>query len=302
MSETEALESKSGRGTLGALGVGLLGALALSWLDQDLHEALHFLAFHGDLDAARDLLANLLALSVTAVSVLVSITMSIVQGAAGQFSPRLVGPLLARVLPPSSLVLYVGAVAYTMVLLYLAEGVDQEAPRVSVTLAMVLTFASTLVASAQLLRAMWAIRVEDLMRWLGKRARAGNSMEGLRLLSDIGLRALSPAVNDPYTAIQALDAAVPVLRDLGTACSDDVEGAAQQFERGLELVLGGFLRYGAGDAEVLVALAGSAHELREASGGASADWFSDFLGAVGSAGEALGRAAERGAVERAVAG
>jgi len=36
----------------------------------------------------------------------------------------------------------------------------------------------------------------------------------LRLLNHIGLRALSPAVNDPYTAIQALDSIEALLRRL----------------------------------------------------------------------------------------
>lgn len=38
----------------------------------------------------------------------------------------------------------------------------------------------------------------------------------LRLLADIGLRALSPAVNDPTTAVQALDATDGLLRVLAT--------------------------------------------------------------------------------------
>jgi uncharacterized membrane protein len=38
----------------------------------------------------------------------------------------------------------------------------------------------------------------------------------LRLLADIGLRALSPAVNDPTTAVQALDAMDGLLRVLAT--------------------------------------------------------------------------------------
>jgi len=39
---------------------------------------------------------------------------------------------------------------------------------------------------------------------------------GLRLMVDIGLRALSTAINDPYTAIQAIDAIEGLLRRLST--------------------------------------------------------------------------------------
>jgi uncharacterized membrane protein len=43
---------------------------------------------------------------------------------------------------------------------------------------------------------------------------------GLRLLADIALRALSPAVNDPTTAVQALDAVDSLLRPLATRALD----------------------------------------------------------------------------------
>ncbi|MES4829323.1 DUF2254 family protein, partial [Streptomyces anthocyanicus] len=53
---------------------------------------------------------------------------------------------------------------------------------------------------------------------------------GLRQLSDIGLRALSPAVNDPTTAVQALDRVVQILatlsrRPLDAAVHRDRRGA-----------------------------------------------------------------------------
>ena len=41
-------------------------------------------------------------------------------------------------------------------------------------------------------------------------------MLAIRLLADIGLRALSPAVNDPATAVDAIDATEGVLRSLAT--------------------------------------------------------------------------------------
>ena len=42
----------------------------------------------------------------------------------------------------------------------------------------------------------------------------------LRLLADIALRALSPAVNDPTTAVQALDAIDSLLRPLAGRALD----------------------------------------------------------------------------------
>jgi uncharacterized membrane protein len=54
----------------------------------------------------------------------------------------------------------------------------------------------------------------------------------LRLLTDIGLRALSTAINDPYTAIQAIDAIEALLRRLSTQQLDvsavpDTDGRAR---------------------------------------------------------------------------
>ena len=54
----------------------------------------------------------------------------------------------------------------------------------------------------------------------------------LRLLSDIGLRALSPAVNDPATAVQTLDAIVALLaraasRDLDARTVESPDGTAR---------------------------------------------------------------------------
>ncbi|GGU74428.1 hypothetical protein GCM10010211_45350 [Streptomyces albospinus] len=55
---------------------------------------------------------------------------------------------------------------------------------------------------------------------------------GLRQLSDIALRALSPAVNDPTTAVQCLDRIVQILaavveRPLGTVHHRDRRGAVR---------------------------------------------------------------------------
>ncbi|WP_037675375.1 DUF2254 family protein, partial [Streptomyces afghaniensis] len=60
---------------------------------------------------------------------------------------------------------------------------------------------------------------------------------GLRQLSDIALRALSPAINDPTTAVQALDRIVQFLaalsrRPLDAACTGDRGGAVRLVQPG----------------------------------------------------------------------
>ena len=83
----------------------------------------------------------------------------------------------------------------------------------------------------------------------------------LRMLVDIAIRALSPAVNDPTTAVQALDRIEAVLVDLyrrspGPALVPDANGVpvgrvpAPTWMEYLELALTEIRHYGAGSAQV----------------------------------------------------
>lgn len=84
---------------------------------------------------------------------------------------------------------------------------------------------------------------------------------GLRLLVDVAIRALSPAVNDPTTAVQALDQIEAVLlrlahRPLGTAVFHDTHGTPRltlprpDWEDVLDLALAEILYYGADSLQV----------------------------------------------------
>jgi uncharacterized membrane protein len=88
---------------------------------------------------------------------------------------------------------------------------------------------------------------------------------GLRQLVDIALRALSPAVNDPYTGIQAIHRLTVLLCALATrplgdymvAGRDAVAGAvvhAPSFEDFVDLACGLIRRYGASEPTVTTAL------------------------------------------------
>ena len=61
----------------------------------------------------------------------------------------------------------------------------------------------------------------------------------LRLLADIALRALSPAVNDPTTAVQALDSADSLLRAIATRDLDVGQVAGRDGKVRVSLVLPG---------------------------------------------------------------
>ena len=93
---------------------------------------------------------------------------------------------------------------------------------------------------------------------------------GMRQLADIAVKALSPAINDPYTAIQALDHLTVVLaalarRPLGPQILHDSGGAlrvvvpARDLAYFLELATGQIRRYGATEPRVLRGLLRALH-------------------------------------------
>jgi uncharacterized membrane protein len=108
----------------------------------------------------------------------------------------------------------------------------------------------------------------DAARRLTRAVRLGPSRHidhdpayGLRLLADVAIRALSPAVNDPTTAVQALDQIEAVLlrlahRPLGAATVHDREGTPRLtlprpgWKELLDLALAEILHYGSGSLQV----------------------------------------------------
>jgi uncharacterized membrane protein len=86
---------------------------------------------------------------------------------------------------------------------------------------------------------------------------------GIRQLVDVACKALSPAVNDPYTAVQAVDHLSVIFcalarRPLGTYVARDGQGAviipARQFGDYLAVMCGLIRRYGASEPTVAHAL------------------------------------------------
>jgi uncharacterized membrane protein len=88
---------------------------------------------------------------------------------------------------------------------------------------------------------------------------------GVRQLADIAVKALSPAINDPYTAIQSLEHIGVVLaslapRPLGGQLLADPDGSARVWMPGrdlryyLDLATGQIRRYGCSEPRVVLAL------------------------------------------------
>ncbi|MFE4601962.1 DUF2254 domain-containing protein [Kitasatospora indigofera] len=88
---------------------------------------------------------------------------------------------------------------------------------------------------------------------------------GMRQLVDIGLRTLSPAINDPYSAVQVLDRLATVLCPLGARALGDeahtdedgrlrVSAAGHRYAEYLDLACGQIRRYGCAEPAVCLAL------------------------------------------------
>ncbi|WP_426561974.1 DUF2254 domain-containing protein [Angustibacter sp. McL0619] len=107
--------------------------------------------------------------------------------------------------------------------------------------------------------------VQDAVRIGFERTAEQDVAFGIRQLADVAVKALSPAVNDPYTGIQALEHISVVLtalasRSLGSQLVPDDSGALRVVLRGrdleylVELATGQIRRYGRDEPRVLQAL------------------------------------------------
>jgi uncharacterized membrane protein len=110
-----------------------------------------------------------------------------------------------------------------------------------------------------------AIAVHRCFHLGGDRTESEDVAFGLRQLSDIAARALSTGVNDPTTAVQALEQSSAILvelagQPLGAALAHDEQGRLRAvqprptFAEHLELALAQPRRYGADEPTVLIAI------------------------------------------------
>jgi uncharacterized membrane protein len=122
--------------------------------------------------------------------------------------------------------------------------------------------------ASPLVAASYAGFVHDAVRIGFERTAEQDVAFGIRQLADVGVRALSPAVNDPYTGIQSLEHLAVVLaalapRPLGNQVLYDARGRlhvavpGRDFAYYVELATGQIRRYGASEPRVLAALASS---------------------------------------------
>jgi uncharacterized membrane protein len=111
-----------------------------------------------------------------------------------------------------------------------------------------------------------AVEVHDLVRTLQtgvERTFDQDPSMALRVLADIALRALSPAVNDPTTAVQALDEIDALLRQMvrRDLAVETVNGSDGQLR--LQLALPTWEDYVAVALDETIAIAGSSEQVRQ---------------------------------------
>jgi uncharacterized membrane protein len=180
--------------------------------------------------------------------------------------------------PPGAAVIPAGRSGYVQT--FHLEGLAARARQYSAVVAVVPMIGEHVVAGAPLARA-WsqsgaAGLSEQALRALAAEAQHGirvgfertaeqDAAFGVRQLADIASKALSPAVNDPYTAVQAVDHLSVVLSRLATTplgpwVVRDGDGtvrvhvAARDWSYFLDLGLGQVRRYGHQEPRVVLAL------------------------------------------------
>ncbi len=148
------------------------------------------------------------------------------------------------------------------------DGLVRQAQQAGAVIVMAHGVGDTLLADATVLRvhcAKVALPEDDLMHCIHlatERTAEQDPKYPIRLLVDIAIRALSPAINDPTTAVQAIDQIEDLLRRLGrreldTGYARDAEGVLRvvfpmpTWEDYLTLAFHEIRQYGANSVQVM---------------------------------------------------
>jgi uncharacterized membrane protein len=165
------------------------------------------LAFQGTADDARNVLIVVSTTMITVTGLVFALTIVALQIASGQYSPRLLRNFMRDRGTQVVLSVFVGAFAYSTAGLYTVgtrrAGQQAFVPRLAVSGSLALASVGVLIYFIHhLARSIQA--VADAVHVGFERTMVQDVLFGLRRLVDIANKALSPAVNDPYTAIQAV--------------------------------------------------------------------------------------------------
>lgn len=167
---TEAVASRLWPIPAAALVVGVALGVMLPELDRAVDEQLPPTVadwvFSGGVDAARAVLTTISGSLITATSLTFSLTVVALQLASSQASPRLLRMFAADPVVHWTLATFLGTFAYALVVLRTVsdDGGSVSVPRISVTVAVLLTLVSVLVLTLFLGHLARILRVETMLR------------------------------------------------------------------------------------------------------------------------------------------
>src|SRR5438034_115756 len=193
-------------------------------------------AIAGEADASRQVLIGIAAAVITVAGVMFSITILALQLASQQFGPRMLRNFIRDIGTQVSLGAFVATFVYSVLTLgSVAHGSAGFVPHLSVTVALVLTLGDLgvliffihhvatsiqllhrpghFVAEGQPLARVWPVDAAQVVADTLDRAHIVGSSRTLTQdlgfavdqLVEVAIRAISPAVNDPFTALNCID-------------------------------------------------------------------------------------------------
>ncbi|WP_430647269.1 DUF2254 domain-containing protein [Agromyces sp. GXS1127] len=150
--------------TIGAVIAGVFLPILDAAVDQNLSGWFQALLFGGGTDAARAVLTTISGSLITATSLTFSLTVVALQLASNQASPRLLRTFASDRMVHLTLAIFLGTFAYSLTVLRTVSDTGDEVPRISITLAFVLTLGSVIVLVLFLAHLASRLRVETMLR------------------------------------------------------------------------------------------------------------------------------------------
>ncbi len=185
----------------GAVALGILLPILDRAVDQSLPPGLNAVLFSGGTDSARAVLSAIAGSLITATSLTFSLTVVALQLASSQASPRLLRMFAADRMVHATLAVFLGTFAYSLtVLRSVADAEDSPfVPRIAVTVASLLTFASIIMLTVFLAHLARQLRVETMMRDVHD-----ETLRTIELIESTAMAGVDPAPSVPSSAYTTL--------------------------------------------------------------------------------------------------
>ncbi|GAA2034495.1 DUF2254 domain-containing protein [Agromyces tropicus] len=149
---------------VGAVLAGILLPVLDAAVDENLPAWFQALLFGGGTDAARAVLTTISGSLITATSLTFSLTVVALQLASNQASPRLLRTFSSDRMVHGTLAIFLATFAYSLTVLRTVSDTGEQVPRISITLAFVLTLGSVVVLVLFLAHLASRLRVETMLR------------------------------------------------------------------------------------------------------------------------------------------